>query len=369
MSTPRIRWIDLAPQTQAVRAEVAPLWDDVIAKGAFSGGEQTAAFEREWAAYLGVPHAIGCSDGTSAIVLALRGLGVGPGHEVLTAPTSFFATAEAIALTGARPTFADVLYETGNLDPEAVARAIGPRTRAIVAVHLTGRPAPIDELAVIASRHGLLLLEDAAQAHGALLGGKRIGSLADAASFSFYPTKNLGAFGEGGAVTTRHDDAAARVRELREHGQGARHRHDHIGYNARLDGLQAAVLRCKLRRLDGWNDERRALAARYLTALAGLPLGLPGDPPNATHVYHLFTVRTERRAALAEFLRDRGIETSSHYPTPIHLQPVFASYGHRVGDFPQAERYANDQLSLPLYPGLAPEAVDEVAAAIRQFFG
>ena len=200
MSTPRIRWIDLAPQTQAVRAEVAPLWDDVIAKGAFSGGEQTAAFEREWAEYLGVPHAIGCSDGTSAIVLALRGLGVGPGHEVLTAPTSFFATAEAIALTGARPTFADVLYETGNLDPEAVARAIGPRTRAIVAVHLTGRPAPIDDLAVIASRHGLLLLEDAAQAHGALLGGKRIGSLADAASV--FDDAAGGAGGSGGTGGT-----------------------------------------------------------------------------------------------------------------------------------------------------------------------
>lgn len=364
----KIPWIDLSPQTNTIREELLQVWNGVLDRAAFSGGEQTVAFEQDWARYLGVRHAIGCSDGTSAIVLALRGVGIGPGDEVLTAPTSYYATAEAIALAGATPRFADVDEHTANLDPEAVEAAITPRTRAIVAVHLAGRPAPMAPLRTLADKHGLKLLEDAAQAHGAVYQGRRAGSLGDAASFSFYPTKNLGAMGEGGAVVTSDDAVAAKVRALRDHGQTGRHRHEFVGYNARLDGLQGAALRLKLPHLDRWNEERRVLAARYREGLAGLPLGLPPEGEDLTHVYHLYPVRTPRREALVAWLGERNIGVSSHYPTPIHLQPAFAHLGYVRGSFPRAERYAHEQLTLPIFPGLPLTSVDAVCEAIRAFF-
>lgn len=348
--------------------EVWARWREIAVRGDFSSGGETALFEQEWAAYCGTAHAVGCSDGTLALVLALRACGVDAGDEVITAPTSFFATAEAIALARARPAFADVDERTGNLDPERVSAAIGDRTRAIVAVHLAGRPAPMDQLRDLATSRGLRLIEDAAQAQGATHRGRKAGSLGDAAGFSFYPTKNLGAFGEAGAVTTSDPSVAAAARALRDHGQPSRHRHESIGYNSRLDSVQAAVLRCKLKRLDRWNAERRTLAARYRSALNGLPLGLPPEDPEPGSVYHIFTIRTPQRDGLARRLSEVGIGTGSHYPVPIHLQPVFAHLGYRRGDFPNAERYAAEQLSLPLYPGLSAEDVDRVAEAIRAFF-
>jgi dTDP-4-amino-4,6-dideoxygalactose transaminase len=364
----RIPWIDLRPQTAEVEEEVWARWREIAVRGDFSSGGETALFEQEWAAYCGTAHAVGCSDGTLALVLALRACGVDAGDEVITAPTSFFATAEAIALARARPAFADVDERTGNLDPERVSAAIGDRTRAIVAVHLAGRPAPMDQLRDLATSRGLRLIEDAAQAQGATHRGRKAGSLGDAAGFSFYPTKNLGAFGEAGAVTTSDPSVAAAARALRDHGQPSRHRHESIGYNSRLDSVQAAVLRCKLKRLDRWNAERRTLAARYRSALNGLPLGLPPEDPEPGSVYHIFTIRTPQRDGLARRLSEVGIGTGSHYPVPIHLQPVFAHLGYRRGDFPNAERYAAEQLSLPLYPGLSAEDVDRVAEAIRAFF-
>jgi dTDP-4-amino-4,6-dideoxygalactose transaminase len=370
MSDLPIPWIDLRPQTRAVEEHLEGAWAPILESGAFSNGPETARFEEEWARYVGVRHAVGTSDGTSSILLLLRAAGLGPGDEVLTAPTSYFATAEAIALSGARPSFADVDPETGNLDPASVESRIGPRTRAIVAVHLTGRLADVPALRAIAASRGLRLFEDAAQAHGARLGERRAGSLADAASFSFYPTKNLGAFGEGGAVTTNDDGIAARVRSLRDHGQSSsKHRHELIGHNARLDSIQASVLRIKLRLLDGWNAERRALADAYRERLAGVPVAVPPrpDPPEAA-VYHLFTVRTECRDDLAKHLADRRIGTGSHYPTPIHLQPAFAALGYGPGSFPNAELYARQQLSLPLYPGMPGEFLERVCSAIQEFF-
>jgi dTDP-4-amino-4,6-dideoxygalactose transaminase len=367
----KVPFIDLGPQTAAVKADVLRLWEELFAKSAFSGGEYVERFEREWVAYLGAGHglqAIGCSDGTTAIVLVLRGMGIGPGDEVVCPPTSYFATAEAVALAGARPTFADVDAATGNLDPSQVEAALTSRTRAVVAVHLAGRPAPLDELRAIADRRGLRLVEDAAQAQGAEYRGRRVGALSDAGTFSFYPTKNLGAFGEAGAVVTHDAALAARIRAMRDHGQTARHRHEHIGYNARLHGMQACVLASKVAWLDRWNDERRALAERYRRSLEGVPVGLPPEPMGARHVYHLFAARTPRREALAAHLDASGVGTGSHYPTPIHLQPAFAHLGHRRGAFPNAERYAAEQLSLPLFPGLPPEDVDRVAAAVREFF-
>jgi dTDP-4-amino-4,6-dideoxygalactose transaminase len=370
----KVPFVDLGPQTAAVKADVLRSWEELFTKSAFSGGEYVERFERAWAAYLAAGraddavHAVGCSDGTAAIVLALRGLDIGPGDEVVCPPTSFFATAEAVALVGATPTFADVDPATGNFDPSYVEAALTPRTRAIIAVHLAGRPAPLAELRAIADRRGLRLVEDAAQAQGAEYGGRRVGTLSDAGTFSFYPTKNLGAFGEGGAVVTRDAALARRVRALRDHGQTSRHRHEHIGYNARLHGMQACVLESKIAWLDRWNDERRAIADRYRRALEGVPIGLPPPLSDGRHVYHLFAARTSRRDGLAAHLGEAGVGTGSHYPTPIHLQPAFAHLGHRPGAFPNAERYASEQLSLPLYPGLPAESVDWVAGAIRAFF-
>jgi dTDP-4-amino-4,6-dideoxygalactose transaminase len=361
--------MDLSFQTEAIRPQLIERWSSILDTNDFSSGHETTAFEKDWAAYVGARHAIGCSDGTMALVLALRGAGISPGDEVITAPTSYFATAEAIALSGARPVFADVDAASGNLDPQSVAAVVSPRTRSILAVHLGGQPARMEELGQIASERHLLLLEDAAQAHGALYKGRRTGSLGKAAGFSFYPTKNLGALGEAGAVTTSDDALADRVRALRDHGQSGRHRHEDVGYNARLDSLQAAALRLKLRHLDAWNSERRHLAALYQARLEGLPLGLPPEDGGSIPVYHLFTIRTPERDALVRFLAQRGIATSSHYPVPIHLQQAFSSLGHAPGDFPAAERYAAEQISLPLYPGLTHDSLEEVAAATRSFFG
>lgn len=369
MADLRIPWIDLRPQTEAVRQRLGSSWETIFATGAFSNGPETARFEEEWSRYVGVRHAIGVSDGTTAILLLLRAAGIGPGDEVLTSPTSYFATAEAIALSGARPAFADVDPETGNIDPAGIEERLTPRTRAIVAVHLGGRIAPMSALEEIARSNGIRLFEDAAQAHGARLDGRIAGRLADGASFSFYPTKNLGAFGEAGAITTDDDEIAASARALRDHGQFSKHRHDLIGHNARLDSIQAAVLRVKLDLLDGWNAERRALAESYRRELSGLPLGLPPTRDPLAAVYHLFTIRSDRRDALAQHLERRGIGTGSHYPTPIHLQPVFSSLGFARGAFPTAERYAEQQLSLPLYPGMPNETIPTVSAAIREFFG
>ncbi len=360
--------VDLARQHEALLDEIQAVTRDILEKGAFIGGPHVEAFEREWAGYCGTSEAIGVCSGTDALRFALLACGVRPGDEVITPPHTFVATWEAIVQSGARPVPADVDPETCNLDPAQIERRITVRTRAILPVHLYGRPACMDAICDIAATHGLAVIEDAAQAHGASSRGRKTGSLGRAGSFSFYPSKNLGACGEAGAVTTDNADVARTVRMLRDHGQEEKNLHEIGGYNGRLDAIQAAILRIKLRRLDAWNLRRRALAALYSECLAGIPgLALPSDDADATQVYHLYVVQTFKRDELRESLRQNGIATGLHYPLPVHLQKAFRFLGYKTGDFPVSERMASEVLSLPLYPELEAEKVEFICEMARSF--
>lgn len=332
-------------------------------------GPNVRGFEQEWAAYCGVPHAIGLANGTDAIILLLKAAGIGPGDEVITTPFTFFATVEAIGHVGATPVFVDIDPATYCLDPSLLEAAISPQTRGIIAVHLYGHPADMDPLAAIARAHDLLLIEDAAQAHGAEYNGRRIGSLADGAAFSFYFTKNLGAYGEAGAVTTANDAIAAALGELRNHGETAKYVHDRIGYNNRLDEIQAAILRIRLPLLDEHNDRRRAIAARYTAALAGTRLQLPSEAAWARHVYHLYVVRSSRRDALAQHLAEREIGFSLHYKLPCHLQPAVRALIGEPPSLPVAEAAAEQVLGLPMFPQLTEEQQEYVIEAVLDFEG
>jgi dTDP-4-amino-4,6-dideoxygalactose transaminase len=311
------------------------------------------------------------ANGTDALILALRAFGVGPGDEVITVANTFIATGEAILLVGARPAFVDVEEDTATLDPRALEKALTPRARLVLPVHLYGHPADMAPIRAFAARHGLPVLEDAAQAHGAELEGRRAGALGDAACFSFYPAKNLGAYGDAGMVVTDDGAFAQRVRQIGNHGAGA-HRYDNVvlGTNSRLDALQAAVLRVKLRHLDAWNAERRRVVSAYHAALAAVPgLVLPRERAGARSAWHLYTVRTPERDALQAHLKERGIATAVHYPRPIHLQPALAAAGGRAGDLPVSERLSREVLSLPLYPELDQDAVTRIAHEVAAFCG
>jgi len=356
---------NLRRQWPILREEAVATFEQIAAAGAFSLGEELEAFEAEWAAYCGTRHAVGVANGTVAIELALRGLGVGPGDEVITVAHTFVATVEAIAATGARPVLVDIDPATRCIDPAAARAAMGPRTTAVVAVHLYGRPAPMDELGAL----GVPVIEDAAQAHGATLGARRVGSLGTAGCFSFYPTKNLGAMGDGGAVVTDDDDLAAAVRSLRHHGAapGDANHHVRCGGTERLDNLQAAILRLKLRRLDSDNEHRRWIADRYREALADLPLGLPpDDEPEGHAVHHLFVADVNERDRVRAALRKSGVLAGVHYPTPVHLQPGWRWLGLRAGDLPATERASARALSLPCFPGMYEEEKDRVVEALRR---
>jgi dTDP-4-amino-4,6-dideoxygalactose transaminase len=330
-------------------------------------GPEVRAFEEAFAAWCQARFAVGISSGTAAIELTLRALGVGPGDEVITTPFTFIATGEAISATGATPVFADIDPATYNLDPAAVEAALTARTRALLPVHLYGQPADMAALAAIAQRRGLALLEDAAQAHGAEIAGRRAGSLGHAACFSFYPGKNLGCYGDGGAVTTDDEALAGRLRKLRDHGRSSKYVHDELGYGHRLDALQAAILAAKLPHLDAANAARRRLAARYRQLLAGADLVLPYVPEGVTPAWHLYVVRTARRDALLASLRAEGIEAGIHYPLPLHLQPAYRSLGLGAGSFPVAEAAAQQVLSLPLFPEMTDEQQERVAAAVIRY--
>jgi dTDP-4-amino-4,6-dideoxygalactose transaminase len=354
---------DLRRQWPVLREEAMATFERVAAAGAFSLGEELEAFEAEWAAYCGTRHAVGVSSGTAAIELALRALGIGPGDEVITVAHTFVATVEAIAATGARPVLVDIDPATRCIDPAAARAAMGPRTTAVVAVHLYGRPAPMDELGAL----GVPVIEDAAQAHGATLGGRRVGSLGTAGCFSFYPTKNLGAMGDGGAVVTDDDDLAAAVRSLRHHGAapGDANHHVRCGGTERLDNLQAAILRLKLPRLDSDNQYRRWLADRYRQALTDLPLGLPPeDQPDARAVNHLFVVDVDERDRVRAGLRDANVLAGVHYPTPVHLQSGWGWLGLGPGDLRATERASARALSLPCFPGMHEAEQDRVVEAL-----
>ena len=361
-----VPFVDLGRAHAPLRAELSATFERIADSGAFTLGAELDAFEAEFAAYCEAGHCVGVSDGTEALRLALVALGAGPGREVVTVPSTFIATLEAIAATGAQPVLVDIDPDTRCMDPGRLADAVGPRTAAVVPVHLYGRPAPMGELAEACGE--IPLLEDAAQAHGARLGGRRAGTLGAAAAFSFYPTKNLGALGDGGAVVTSDEELAATVRSLRHHGATPDDANDHRlrGATARLDNLQAALLSVKLRHLDDWNEQRRAAAARYREALAGAPLTLPpADTGGTESVFHLFAVEVDERDRVRAELREAGIGASVHYPRPAHLNPAWSDLGGR-GAFPAAERLAERTLSLPMFPGITDDEIERVAACVRQ---
>lgn len=357
--------LDLAAELNELEPELSAALRGVLASGHFILGSQGAALEAEIARYLGVAHAVAVANGTDALILALRAAGIGPGDEVVTPAFTFVATAEAVVHVGATPVFADIDPSTFNLDPERLEAAITPATRAVIVVHLYGQAADLPAILGVCERRSLTLIEDCAQAIGADFDGRQAGAWGALGCFSFYPTKNLGAFGDAGMVVTGDARLAERVRMLRHHGSRVANCHELIGYNSRLDELQAAILRVKLKRLTGWNARRRAHAADYRRLLAGAPLTLPVEHGRGEHVYHQFTIRAARRDALREALDARGIATGIYYPTPVHLQPAFVTYAGSLS-LPVSEQAAREVLSLPIYPQLAESAVEGICEALLE---
>jgi dTDP-4-amino-4,6-dideoxygalactose transaminase len=364
--------LDLKAQYATIRDEVREALDRVVEAQAFILGPEVEALEREVAEYSHCQFGVGVSSGTDALLVALMAIGVGPGDEVVTTAYSFFATAGAIARLGARPVFVDIDPDTCNVDPASVERALTKRTRAVIPVHLYGQCADMDPLMEIARRRDLYVIEDAAQAIGADYGGRRAGSIGHFGCFSFFPSKNLGGFGDGGMVTSNDPQLADRVRLLRNHGYRPKYYNKVVGGNFRLDAIQAAVLRVKLRYLDAWTERRRANAACYRSLLAGKAfdarVGLPPEAPRRRHIYNQFVVRATGRDALVAHLAERKIGCEIYYPVPLHLQECFAELGYRVGDLPESERAAAETLALPIYPELTTEMIGSVASAIGEFY-
>ena len=360
-----IPMVDLQAQYRSIRSEIDAAVLQVLGSGRFVLGPEVEAFEREFADYCGAQNAVAVNSGTSALHLALLAAGVGRGDEVITVPFTFVATVSAIVYTGATPVFVDVDPEYLTMDPARLEAAITPRTKAIVPVHLYGQPADMDPIVAIARRHGLVVVEDAAQSHGADYHRRRCGTLGDIAAFSFYPGKNLGAYGEGGAIVTGNPAYLRTMRALRDWGGEQKYEHRLKGFNYRMDAVQGAILRVKLRYLEDWTEARRSRAALYDRLLEGSEVIRPRVRPGVRHVYHLYTVRTPARAAMIEMLTARDISHGIHYPTPVHLQPAHADLGYAAGSFPHAERAAAEVLSLPMFPELTDEQIGEIAAAVQ----
>ncbi len=363
-----IPFVDLQTQYQSLKEELDAAVLAVMKRGDFVLGGAVAEFERAFTDYCGVRHVIGVDSGYSALEMIIRAYGIGPGDEVITVANTFIATTLAISNAGATPVLVDIDPETYNIDPAKIEAAITPRTRAIMPVHLYGQPVDMDPILAIARKRGLYVFEDAAQAAGARYKGRMVGSLADAAGFSFYPGKNLGAYGDGGAVATNSDEIAEKIRLLRNIGQKVKYYHEVKGFNHRLDTMQAAVLKVKLPHLDDWNASRRRAAATYNDLLRDLPLITPLTPAYAEHIFHLYVIRVHNREALMEHLKSKGIASGLHYPIPIHVQPAYTELGYKAGDFPITEAYAENILSLPMYPELDDDKVAYVVDAIREFF-
>jgi dTDP-4-amino-4,6-dideoxygalactose transaminase len=359
-----VPFVDLRSQYLSIKKEIDEAIARVLDTTSFVLGREVEAFEAAFAEYTGARFCIGINNGTAAIQLAVMACGMGAGDEVMVPANTFFASAEAVSTAGATPVFVDADADSYNIDASKIEAAITERTRAVLPVHLYGQSADLDAVFEIASRRNLIVIEDAAQAHGSLYKGRRVGALARAGCFSFYPGKNLGAYGEGGAVVTNDEEVARRVRLLRDHGSERKYHHEIVGYNFRLEGIQGAVLNVKLRHLDKWNDLRRAHAARYNELLSESGLTLPREMAYARHVYHLYVVQSEGRDQLQQTLSEQGVQTGIHYPIPIHLQPAYASLGYSRGDFPEAERQAERVLSLPMFPELTEEQLKRVAEAI-----
>jgi len=359
-----IPYLDLKAQYHSIKSEIDAAVLRVLESTQFILGEEVTAFEREFAAYCQTSESVGVNSGTSALHLALLAAGVGPGDEVITTPFTFVATVAAIRYAGAMPVFVDIEPDYFTLDAGKLEAAITPRTRAIIPVHLYGQPADMHPILDIAHRRGVTVIEDAAQAHGSEYHGRRCGSLAELAAFSFYPGKNLGAYGEGGAITTRRADLAATSRVLRDWGQEKRYEHRLKGFNYRMDGIQGAVLRVKLRHLEAWTEKRRQVARWYADTLDPESVRLPRERAGCRHVYHVYVVRSSDRDGLRDALGSQGIQTGVHYPIPVHLQPAHADIGYHAGDFPVAEAVAGEVLSLPIYPEMTRQQVETVAAAV-----
>jgi dTDP-4-amino-4,6-dideoxygalactose transaminase len=359
-----IPFVDLKAQYRQIELEIKAALIDVLESGQFVLGPQLEAFEAEFAAYCQARYAIGVNTGTSALHLALLAAGVGPGDEVITVPLTFVATVAAICYTGARPVFVDIDPQSYTIDVRQIERAITERTKAILPVHLYGQPADMDPINQIAKQYGLTVVEDAAQAHGAEYKGRRAGTLGDLGCFSFYPGKNLGAYGEGGMVVTNDPKYVSTIQMLRNWGGEHKYHHMLKGFNYRLEELQAAILRVKLRYIEAWTEARRRHAAQYDELLAQSAVRTPQAMPYARHVYHIYAVRSQHRDATQQALHSRDIQTGIHYPIPVHLQPAHADLGYRQGDFPCAEQAAQEVLSLPMYAELSDEQVAYVAAAL-----
>jgi dTDP-4-amino-4,6-dideoxygalactose transaminase len=364
-----VPYADLKAQYAGLREEILAALDRVGSKAAFILGEEVQEFEREFAAFCGVKHCVAVNSGTSALHLALLGVGVRAGDEVITTPNTFIATAEAISYTGARPVFVDIDPRTANIEVKQIAAAVTPRTRAILPVHLYGLAAEMDPIMEIAAEHKLAVIEDACQAHGARYHGKRVGGIGNAGAFSFYPAKNLGAYGEGGALTTNDDALAAEARILRSHGESRRYYHDAVGYNYRMDGFQGAVLRVKLPRLEQWNARRKSLTEIYRRTLEGARVELQQGGASCERVDHLFVVYVDRRDTVRASLEERGVQTGVHYPLPIHQQKPFRALGYQPGDFPHVERACERVMSMPLYPEMSDEQAHYAAQTLREIVG
>jgi dTDP-4-amino-4,6-dideoxygalactose transaminase len=361
-----VPFVDLQAQYRTIAQEINAAIQGVLDRSDYILGEEVRLFEEDFAKFIGSAHALGVGSGLDALELALRAYGIGPGDEVITAANTYIATVLAIIAAGARPVLVDMDPETYNIDPTAIELAITPRTRGIMPVHLYGQPADMEQILAIARKHDIIVIEDAAQAHGAVYAGRRAGTWGHAAAFSFYPGKNLGAYGDGGAVTTNDPAIAEKICQLRNYGQRVKYEHVIVGTNSRLDTIQAAILRVKLRHLDKWNEARRHHAAAYNSLLAGGPFLLPGVAMNRTHIFHLYVIEADNRRHVQELLSARGIATGIHYPIPIHMQEACKELGYRYGDFPATEAACNRILSLPMYPELSEEQLEHVASVLLE---
>lgn len=367
MTDIKIPSLDLKAQYRSIKSEIDAAIARVLDSCQFVLGSEVAGFEQEFAAYCGTSECIALNSGTSALHLALLAAGIGPGDEVITVPFTFVASVAAVLYAGARPVLVDIDPRSFTMDPEAVAAAITPRTKAILPVHLYGQSADLDPIIEVARRHNLIVIEDAAQAHGAKYKGRSVGSIGDIACFSFYPGKNLGAYGEGGAVTTNNPEYARTVRMLRDWGQDRKYHHLLRGYNYRMEGFQGAILRVKLRHLEQWTEARRVVVGKYNELLGDTGLETPRELPWGRHVYHLYTVRSANRDALQQALMAEGIQTGVHYALPAHLQPAYSDLGYGKGSFPESEKAAAEVLSLPVYPELSDMQIETVARAVQEF--
>ena len=361
-----VPFLDLKAQYESLREEIGAAVSRTLASADYVLGSEVSAFEEEFAGYIGTRFAVGVNSGTSALHLALLAAGVGPGDEVITVSCTFVATVAAIDYTGARPVFVDVEPETLNMDVTQVEAALTERTKALLPVHLHGHPADLDPILDIARRNNLVVIEDTAQAHGAEYKGRRTGALGDLGCFSFYPGKNLGACGEGGMVVTNNESHAHAIRKLRDWGQERKYHHVLKGYNYRMEGVQGAILRVKLRHLDAWTDARRQHAVSYNEALQDTDLRTPTEAAYAKHVYHVYAVRTPKRDRVQQFLQTRKISTSIHYPIPVHLQKAYIEFGYKAGDLPVTERAADQLLSLPMFPELRNGQIEAACAAVLE---